>query len=93
MSVATNAQNTRRDEPSDETGGDCRNRDRSIFVQCRVIVLEHCHKAEIDCSAQTNDGDSLVCNFAKHRFATHSAETAVFLERIDDAIRKHPRNS
>ena len=42
-SAATNAQNARRNEPGDETCGDRRNRHGGIFVQCRVIVLEHGH--------------------------------------------------
>jgi hypothetical protein len=41
-------------------------------------------------SCETGDGDSIVPHFAKHRFATHSAERAIFLKRIDDAVRKYP---
>ena len=79
---ASNAQYARRNEPRDESSGDRRSRDGGGFVQCRVIICERPYESEIDCSAQTDDGDSIMPDFAKHRFATHSAERAIFLEGI-----------
>ena len=90
VSRASNAQYARRNEPRDESGGDCRSHDRGSFVQRRIIICEYFHDCEIDRSAQTSDGDSIAPHFAKHRFATHSAERAIFLKRIDDAVRKYP---
>src|SRR6478736_3868031 len=34
----SNAQYARRNEPRDESCGDCRSRDRGNFVQCRIII-------------------------------------------------------
>jgi hypothetical protein len=92
VSGASNAQYARRNEPPDESGGDCRSHDRDSFVQRGIIICEYFHECKIDRSAQTGDGDSdsIVPYFAKHRFATHSAERAIFLNRIDDAVRKYP---
>ena len=81
---------TRTATPRDESGGDCRSHDRGSFVQRRIIICEYFHDCEIDRSAQTSDGDSIAPHFAKHRFATYSAERAIFLKRIDDAVRKYP---
>ena len=86
----SDVQYARRNEPRDERCGDCCSRDRDNFDQCRIISREHRHESEIDRSAQTDDSDSILPDFAKHRFATHSAERAIFLERIDDAVRKYP---
>src|SRR5215831_19163416 len=88
-----NTQYTRRNEPRDESCCNCRSRDRGTFVQCRIIILEHCHKSEIDRGTQTDDGDNIAAHFAKDRFAAHSAERAVFLKGIDNPIREYPRNS
>jgi hypothetical protein len=44
----SNAQYARRNKPCDESSGDCRSRDRGRFVECRIIIREHCHESEID---------------------------------------------
>jgi hypothetical protein len=93
LTKGSDVQYARRNEPRDECCGGCCSRDRDNFEQCRIIICEHCHESEIDRSAQTDDSDSILPDFAKHRFATHSAKRAIFLERIDDAVRKYPRNS
>jgi hypothetical protein len=85
---ASNTQYARRNEPRDESSDDCRSCNRGGFVECRIITCEHRHESKVDCSAQTDDGHSILPDFAKHRFAIHSTERAISLERIDDTVRK-----